>query len=613
MPTTIKANAGDTLCGLAISAGFLDCAPLRDANPGAAFLNRACLLKDEEVIIPDLVEKVESKPTEKKHTFKLLSAPPVLVRFTHGSPDKPYRQDPDMTQFHISNFPTNKGGLKADKDFPTATKFDQRGHDDIDAFKVEVVDPSAPSKVEVLLEARKPVLVSGKPIVVGGVRQTEPFPAAELAKRQQKVELEAVPSKVCYRSPYIRLVVDDHDKAGGPGRPFEKQTLLVADLSDLPGADNEAVEILDQVVRASYTRPSCPAATKCTVTCEAPVGEDRLRVKLAFHILKDPTSGAPLSNDAQLRRTCCKFLRTIYAQADMSFKILGTAREVVIPQNMVVVDNERGRAATGGGEVKVRIRIDGTFDQVVTITTAAGDSCAATAAKIADAIRAVVPAGITVRDLPNPPIFGRTTGSADVLVGDPLANDIRVTVEASGDTVQQVQAAIIATAGFDTGSGNERHVGNINSRLILKNYDTGRDRIDVFVTGPLDGGGVLGLAFNPFRKYTTKYGHPAANDDIANSFFVSPNVLHQVGVAPVRYRTFAHEIGHVLMDAIHTTERPIELMVAGPSVVVPTHEVGGAKRLSDRIDVRFDEQIKGIPVRMLRENNTEVLTGWDDI
>ncbi|MCW5768007.1 MAG: hypothetical protein KIT19_04940 [Phycisphaeraceae bacterium] len=613
MPTTVIANQGDTLCGLAIAAGFLDCAPLRDANPGKPYLNRAFLNAGEEVTIPDLQTKDEPKATEQKHEFKLLAAPPVLIRFTHGSPDKPYRQDPDQTEFHISNMPTNKGGLKADKEFPKSTKFDQRGHEDVDAFKVEVVDPAGPAKVEVTLEAMKPVLLDRKPVVVAGVRQVEPFPEPHRAKRQQKVVCEAVPSKVCYRSPYLRMVVDDEDKAGGTGRPFDPQTILVAEISDGNGGENDAVEILDQVVRASYSRPNCPASTKCTVTADAPVGTDRKRVKLLIHILKDPVTGNPISNDRQVRLTCLKYIRQVYAQADLGIKFVGPTRDIIAPRNMITIDDDLGRAATGGREIKVRVRIAPSTDVVASITTTPGASCAQTASDLAAAIRAVLPAGITVRDLPNPPIIGRATGSADVLIGDPLVHDARVTVEKSDDPTQPVRANALTSTGFNTGDGTVRHVGNINSRLLLKNYGSTTGVIDIFVTGPLDGGSTLGLAFNPYRKYVANYGHGSANADVANSFLVDVDTLHKPGQAEMFYTTVPHEIGHVLMDAIHAKNRPIELMGPGSPVGVNERVVNGPKRISDGFKINFDLNTSDVPVAMFRDNNPDVFTSWDDI
>ncbi len=113
-------------------------------------------------------------------------------------------------------------------------------------------------------------------------------------------------------------------------------------------------------------------------------------------------------------------------------------REIVAPRNMITIDDTTGRAATGGREVKVRVKADPAIDVVASIITTPGASCAQTAADLAAALRAQLPAAIKVKDSANPPIIGAATGSADVLVGDPLTQNVRVTVETSDDPTQNV-------------------------------------------------------------------------------------------------------------------------------------------------------------------------------
>jgi hypothetical protein len=237
------------------------------------------------------------------------------------------------------------------------------------------------------------------------------------------------------------------------------------------------------------------------------------------------------------------------------------------------------------------------------------NNCAATAQLISDAIQAVLPAGITSRVLANPPIFGKTKGSADVVVGDPLKNDIRVTVVTSGDTIQQVRASAITAADFPalsaTNAGSERNTGTILTRLLLNNYDTGRDRIDIFVVG--DTPGLLGLAFPAWVKFPDKYGNAPARDEVANSFLVNNTTLHTPGQAENFYTTIPHEIGHVLIDAVHTpAARPTELMGPGSPVGQDERVVNGCKRITDGEQIQFDDKIKGVPVDMFRNDNGDV-------
>ena len=243
--TNVIAQEGQTLCELAIAAGFLNCQPIRDlgSNAGKSFLTGP--LKAGDVVAIPAIEKEETdKGVEATHQFVKESAPPFGIRFVHGSPDKPYRQDPEVTVLHISNFPTNKAGPNVNSAFPSDTKFSQLGHDDIDTFKVEVVDPGGPATVDVTLEALRPIFKAD-----GSVDHFEPFSGPAKAKRTTTVTAKQVASKVCYRSPYLRLVVDERDQQAVP-----KQTLLIADLTDGKDGDNDKVEILGQ----HWRRPEQP-------------------------------------------------------------------------------------------------------------------------------------------------------------------------------------------------------------------------------------------------------------------------------------------------------------------------------------------------------------------
>ena len=109
MPTKVTAKNGDCLCAIAVDAGFLNCEPLRALPENSALLTRD--LKDgDEVTVPDLVVEDHSKPVDAKHTFTLKSSPPFNIRFVHGSPALPYRDDSETTTLHVSNFVSNLGG-----------------------------------------------------------------------------------------------------------------------------------------------------------------------------------------------------------------------------------------------------------------------------------------------------------------------------------------------------------------------------------------------------------------------------------------------------------------------------------------------------------------------
>ena len=288
MPTKVTAKNGDCLCGIAVDAGFLNCEPLRALPENSALLTRD--LKDgDEVTVPDLVVEDFPKAIDTKHTFKLKSSPPFNIRYVHGSPTLPYRDDSETTTLHVSNFVTNLGGADGLKPLPAVAGFNDNGHQDPDTFKVEVWDPSAGGSVNVKLEALKPGYTADPGS--GKLTATSFTPFTEAGRKIDALVCDVVSAGTdnTYRSKYMRLVVDDQDFASVAG-----QLLLVSDLADGLGTgaatDNDSVEILDQMVRATYIIERCTGSPKCKVTKVADIGgSGRQRVRVHFHAFrKDP-------------------------------------------------------------------------------------------------------------------------------------------------------------------------------------------------------------------------------------------------------------------------------------------------------------------------------------
>src|SRR5258708_3057649 len=142
MPITVTAIDGDCLCGIAMDHGLIDCAKLRELSQNADYLARP-LKAGDIVTVPDKVVATADKPVDQLHVFKVRNSPPVHIRFVHGSPDLPYKDDPTTTVLHVSNFVTNLSGADGLKPFPKTYGFSADGHQDPDAFKLEVIDPAA--------------------------------------------------------------------------------------------------------------------------------------------------------------------------------------------------------------------------------------------------------------------------------------------------------------------------------------------------------------------------------------------------------------------------------------------------------------------------------------
>lgn len=596
MPTTVIASEGEILCNIAMRAGFLDCAPVR-ALPENAALLKSSLKSGDVVTVPDIVIKEESRPSEKRYRFQVKTVPPLAIRFVHGSPDKPYREDFTSAVLNVSNAQTDRGGARGERSFPTRTVFDAAGDIDPDTFKIEIVDPSAGGTIQSELKALKPVY---KPD--GTVEKHEDFSGAEFARRKNDITCERVPSNVCFRSPYLRLVVDDIDKAA-----VAAQTLLVTDMADGREGDLDRVEILDQEVHASYERQLCPGSPKCKIATRAPIGTDRRRVKVAIHILQNP-DGTPVVNPASAeaarlaRQRALNYVRQLYAQANLSLRLVGPIREVPLPANLIAISHPTGQAATGGLEIRIRIRIDTAVDVEAAVTTLPGVPPSATASALAAAIQAVVPGGTKVAASGNPPLRGQTLGSADVLVGDPLTQRVRLNIVNAADPAHTVTIGQLATTTVPDFGGSDSHVGTLEERVLVKNYDTGADRVDLFIVEAL-GSGALGEAFIPNASQATILQPLAAMNNTALVFadtFRNTDFFHT---------TIPHEIGHILMDRVHA-QVATEMMGPGSPSGSNERVVDGPKRISDPRRIRFDGGSEGVPVTFLRNNNSTLLDGF---
>jgi hypothetical protein len=250
----------------------------------------------------------------------------------------------------------------------------------------------------------------------------------------------------------------------------------------------------------------------------------------------------------------------------------------------------------------VRVQIDATFDQNINITTVAGEQPAQTAVRLADAIRAALsnaapPVVANVTPTTNPPLVGQAIGSADVLVGDPLTQTVRLNVLTSNDIGHPVLVGRIVSTTIPDFGGADAHVGTIQERVLVKNYDTGTDRVDLFVVGALVT--ALGEAFTP-NLTAAVTGQPIK--ELINSALV---FAATVSSANNFHTTIPHELGHVLMDEGHSV--PVnEMMTAGSPVGANERVVNGPKRISDRvIDVGGGKNLN--PVNLLRNINPTVI------
>ena len=159
----VTAQSGETLCGIAIMGGFVNCTSLRDHAANALLRNRQLQVGDE-VYIPDLAERQDSAPTERTHVFVRVGVPATSIRFVHGAAATAIPDDATLTFLNISNYRTDRAGTDGSGAFPGPNhwQFDAAANADPDVFKIEVLDTRAPNaQLDVTLQALHPVYAAG--------------------------------------------------------------------------------------------------------------------------------------------------------------------------------------------------------------------------------------------------------------------------------------------------------------------------------------------------------------------------------------------------------------------------------------------------------------------
>ena len=611
MPTKVTAKTGDCLCGIAVDAGFLNCDPLRKLPENADFLKRD--LKDgDEVTVPDKEVEDFPKPIDTKHTFKLKSSPPFNIRFVHGSPDLPYRDDSETTTLHISNFVSNLGGDTGLKPFPTRYGFDDDGHQDPDAFKVEVWDPAAGITVKVKLEALKPTYTADKS--TGKLTPTSYTPFTEAGRKIDALVCNATSamSAKTYRSKYMRLVVDDVDQAAIPN-----QSLLITDLANGMGSglaeDEDTVEILDQMVRATYTIDRCPGDPKCKVTKVVDIGgSQRQRVRLHFHAFRKdpgvdtmPTGITANGMEQHLRRRTFKWYRRTYAQADLAPKL--ESMNIIDPpaENMLCLSHSHGRpvmAVTGSvstwlaRQSWLTRQIAGAMTTIATmefrIKTATRDvpvvivfSGGETPVEAGNFIVANLPDTFKGESFKSSRSTNAANPSCDVIIT--ADNGERVTLldvtlsTGIGMTVDIPRVNLMSVLSGDSDTDASTSFLSIDMKRVLRAVPVTDDAMYCVVVGKFSTPSLRGQAFLPAGGADPPFRPdlPFRSSTIMAHQSTSGAVLDDGDNLPY---TSPHESTHTLCDLIHTkpstNHSRTELMASGTSVA---NSITATKRICD--------------------------------
>lgn len=580
MPQVVVASDGDCLCGLAIRYGFLNCDPLRAEAANAGLLERP-LRAGDRVTVPDRRAKQEQGAVDAKHSFKLKRLPEPKLRFVHGSQSQPYPSDASLARLEVSNYPTNMAGATAAAAFSSAFGFQQDAHDDPDTFKLEVVSPDGGSPIQVKLQALKPIYAAD-----GTVERYDEFSGAGTAGRNVDIECRLVGADApkLYRSRYLRLVTDTDDQAAANG-----QTLVVSDIANGAGGDEDKVEILDQHVRASYELPGCQAAAphKCKVSAELPIGRDRKRLRMTVSIFRTAVGGGTIGGvtRSNVRRRVYKWFRRAYAQISVAPKLVAPIRIYDPPSaDMIAISDPAGTPASGvnaaGNPSTLTFDIDAppgapapAAATRVTVNLAAGN----TPTQVCNAIVAALPAGFTGTVHTNAQATNQATPSADVIIARTGANPARVVIrnETTTDTALGVGVARVNVASVNATAAGFANllVATPEARRLLR-FRGNDTRIDFFVVGVLTG--ARGVAFIPATDLAVQYRPPAL---CRWSVLMASSVMTGGDNDPF---SFPHEAGHVLNDAFHadTSDPNVANQLMTGTGTDPANAVGASKRIS---------------------------------
>jgi len=292
-------------------------------------------------------------------------------------------------------------------------------------------------------------------------------------------------------------------------------------------------------------------------------------------------------------------VRRLYAQASIA-PLLLQVRDVDPVENLVSISNDSGVTAAGDGQLSFRINAAGQPSQVIgPITPPAGQRPIATANALAALVRAPYSARATL----NPPRFPDAIGSADIVITEASGAHVTIDNVVSRDSRQTLRVGRANPLNLQSWDGNNFLVGSLEQRTVLKNYDTGADRIDTFIVQQVTAGNRGEAMMSGHRVRPAK----RAIDPVKFSAFLTQRASDGSDNNPF---SMPHEMGHVTMELVHATGAGTNTQLMTGGGTSAANEVGGSKRIRDG-DVTFDSPaITTRQIRDLRSEGAPLLEGW---
>lgn len=575
--TIVRARDTDSLCSIAVEHGFKNCTKLRAENPQ---FNTRPVEQGEQVKVPVRTPKQEARPVDATHKFvRKGKANKVFIIQDRNRPNGQAMTGDTIRNVGVSNYVTGRQGRGFAPDAwrdKTFFGFSAGASADPDHFRVLIHDLFAHranrDTVEVNLRSQKPKLAPG------GTEIQKWENLTQAGTTLGPVTCKRIGATPFYRSPYMRLVVDEEDRqlkrtdgrvnipnddagtSNDTGAAVTDQVLLV------PALDDPDVEILDCRFEAFRDAPDCEHADpngKCRARAVTEVGKDEIELKLK--VVRIGGAAGSGASDAQMRQMVFVNLRNRYAQANIGVKqvnepgpgvtvVQNFIHDVAEPRNMIMISDFDGLAATGGKTLSATVQLT-SGNKTASIVTDRAASPALTAGKLAAALRVQ---GVKCTVSANPPITGspRPFGSADILcfnADDTLAPVVSVTPDpaeaqtitsTAGWTNNRVRNMDVYNTPTDANRAiRARMVGSPDYRAAAKNFNKPGRYLCALVTKRLETAGLNGEAILPHVGIT---GGFAPLPEFRLVVFLSQGGF----TSPV---TLSHEGGHALCDCFHTS------------------------------------------------------------
>jgi len=618
---TYKADAGETLCQLAVRFGFTDCDRLRPHNPHIP-ASRGRLDQGEEVQIPERKKRTEHGAVEQRHVFSLDLEQLPRIEFIYESgrgygvdtqDHKPRPDlDPKRSELAISNHVVDRGGDgTVPGNFPDENFFGYNADAsaDPDHFKVQVFAPRLPDtqqRVRVNLYAMRPALWGPsdlfdetQEIRVHPHKFRRPFASLGGVDRELRdVICERIPDTDYFRSPYLRLVTTEASRNQRP-----RQTLLLTDfVSELvPDYERYYTEILHQRVEAEALLKACKHNT-CGVNHMVRLAPEQT-LHLAIHVIEAAPGVAATAGVTRqkIRDTLYRWTRRVLAPAHIC-PVIEHLEFVPYPENVLAVANStrrtRGRHASGKGRFgkpsEMKFTVDGTS---LIYSPRKGDSPGQTAEGILQLImeaEALVDYTARTERIRFFRKRQRTHRSipVDVLVFRPDGEPAKVDQVESTDRFHGLYGGQTLSAAGPMLDGNghfpvgDEPFPNAKQRALRRTYDV-PGCLNVYV---IVGGGSLVATDGDTLDGKGPLGDFAGNDaEIGPCVFITESGIQ-------RPLVMAHELGHPLFHGYHADSPKKDSPPASGSNPAKTTELMDGDILDDTDSHDMSRHIADAPI-----------------